>query len=285
MALVCIMCTSCVRVVTSSHQEVWHGNITKMDSQGRIDVTNSAGDTRTWMVGDSIDDIFYHVNSGSSERFAVGDEVFIHAKDGNILASKVSIEDGKVINSKLVDYYFSDNSWMWILFSVFCVCVIITFIAFKSDVSGGLFVVGIGVSVFSFFVISMSNVVSPKRIYYQDEGVVTEIVENTVTLDGQKSFNVFSLESFNDEQKTINVGDKVYAYKYSEGEKRNGGTTFLATDKLTEATINTSQVYPEFFLYDIVIWVVELIVAFFLLIGCHLAWDKFFTKKKKLEEC
>ena len=284
MAFVCILCASCERVVTSSYKEVWHGNITKMDTLGKMDITNDEGTVRTWMVGDSLDDVFIHPNIAGSECFSVGDEVFIHAKDGSILASKVSIEDCKVINSRILGSYYSDHFWFWLMLSSFCAMAVIFFIASKFRKGEVFFSIFWVVVFFVLGRIIFSNLVSEKRLYYQDEGVVTEIEENTVILDKQKSFSVFSLDSFNDAKKKIVVGDKVYAYKYGEGERFKGGTTFLATDKLTTATITTYQVYPTFWLYDILLWGASVFVACFLYCLLEFIWGTIFSKKKKLEE-
>lgn len=280
MALLCIVCTSCERVITSSHKEVWHGNITKIDSCGAIDITNHKGITQTWMVGDSIDDIFYEVSDGSSTKFSLGDEVFIHANCGNILASKVSIKDAKTINSRLTDCYFTDNHWIFIMFVCCFIGTILFFIAKKTNKTDpylGLGVIVIGLTV---IITILYTVINQNRLFYQDEGVVTQITDNTVMLDNQKCFNVYSLESFNDNQKNIQIGDKVYAYKYNHDKEKKGGTTFLATDKLTDATITTYQVYPEFWLYNILLLVASGIASFLLFFALDFI-DYFISRKTK----
>lgn len=278
LAFVCILCTSCVRVVTSSYKEVWHGHITQMDSLGRLDIINNEGITQTWYVGDIYDDILCPMDNGPLSRFAVGDEVFIHAKDGNIQASKVSIKHAKSINSKLFDVYAENAIFPWIILISFIVAgIALFFLVYEEGYNVAVFITIVCIMV-AFF----HPLVTMPKLYYIDEGVVTSITKNYVTLDNQKKFAVYTLESLSDKDKKINIGDTVYAYKYSEYEEKSG-TTFLATDKLTHATIRTLQIYPERSLYNFIAIAIGLVLTISVYKILEVVQKKFFSKTE-LEE-
>lgn len=280
LALMCILCTSCARVVTADYYEIFSGMISKLDEKSnQIEITNAKGDTKTWSSDDMEDDLLYSYMV--DDDFVVGDDVYVYSNDGDILISKVSVVDAKKIN----DYLFGLISFKAL--GIFLLVVIaVAFICGKisnklryansSTFVSVLALWGELLLCACMFVTLTALCYSGCRLWYNGDGVIKEVVDDKITLENGRSFKVLDMRYLTDEGEMAKVGDKVDVYCYSSVSKEEGtkddGYFLLANKKITEATIRTEQTYPLFNVYSILLILVYGVIGFFVRIAVDENW-------------
>ncbi len=252
--------TSCSRIITKDYEVVDRGVISSIDYHNyKVTLEYRSGLFHEWLVQNPFDG-FSLKGLAYVDSLQVGDRCFVYkSKDNETLISKVNVNDAKIINKALFNFYWRSllfSEWFWGLLFMAILMVAITMFVARKKVSVFLFVITTGVAI-----VGMSP---GRKLVKIDEGQISKIHNNCVFVDDKTVYSTSVNDLFS--EKPLSLGQNVVVYSYQRGETQNSigscrRDIFLSLRNFDEITLKVGQIYPEIMLYSaLVYWFMLLIL-------------------------